>query len=140
VEGGRDELKNDLAEALMNKGLALEQLEHWAETFKCYNEAIALWEAAVQGGQAHLLTSLLRAIRCRLKAHINLQSWEAVAEGIQQALVYLSAGLEQPSPSENLRYDRLMLFIVLLPYLSDEAKAQLISALGEDAEVLELLD
>ena len=50
VEGGRAELANDLANALMNKGNALQGLGQLPAAVTVYDEAIAILRKLVEGG------------------------------------------------------------------------------------------
>src|SRR5207249_1606943 len=85
VEQGRAELANDLAMTLMNLGLALEPTQPDVSR-RNYDEAISLWEAAVQDGQVHLLPYLLKAYHIRFDLARQQQDWDGAAADLLRAL------------------------------------------------------
>jgi tetratricopeptide (TPR) repeat protein len=63
VVEGRVELANDLAMALMNKGVALSVLGHHSEAIDCYDEAIRIYRRLVEvEGRVELANDLARAL------------------------------------------------------------------------------
>jgi tetratricopeptide (TPR) repeat protein len=59
---GRVELANDLASALMNKGVALSDLGRLNEAIDCYDEAIGIRRHLVEEGRVELANDLARAL------------------------------------------------------------------------------
>jgi tetratricopeptide (TPR) repeat protein len=62
VSSGREELANDLAAALMNKGVALDSLGRLPEAIACYDEAIATYKRLVAEGRDELANDLAAAL------------------------------------------------------------------------------
>jgi tetratricopeptide (TPR) repeat protein len=59
---GRVELENDLAMALVNKGVALQRLGHLSEAVDCYEEAIGIYWHIVEEGKENLENELVKAL------------------------------------------------------------------------------
>jgi tetratricopeptide (TPR) repeat protein len=59
---GQWELENDLASALMNKGVALQRLGHLSEAVDCYEEAIGIYWHIVEEGKENLENELVKAL------------------------------------------------------------------------------
>jgi tetratricopeptide (TPR) repeat protein len=60
---GRVELANDLANALMNKGVALWNLGRLSEAIDCYDEAIGIYRRLVEvEGRVELANDLASAL------------------------------------------------------------------------------
>ncbi|MEM3147033.1 MAG: tetratricopeptide repeat protein, partial [Archaeoglobaceae archaeon] len=137
-EGGRVELENDLAGALMNKGVALEQLQRWKEALNCYSEGIELWERLVEGGMTHVTPNLIKSLKIRFDLLRQLGVWEVAATDVVRALSYAASLLEKESASESVMQE-LMGFLQRLRMLSEQERAQLYSALGKWGEVVRRL-
>jgi tetratricopeptide (TPR) repeat protein len=79
VEAGRDELANELASTLMNRGVALDSLGRVAEAVGAYDEAIRIRRAMVEAGRDELANDLAAALMNRGNA---LQRLGRLAEAV----------------------------------------------------------
>jgi hypothetical protein len=76
VEAGRDELANDLASALMNRGVALRGLGRLAEAVGAYDEAIRILRAQVEAGRGELANDLAMALMNKALLLIKQEEWD----------------------------------------------------------------
>jgi tetratricopeptide (TPR) repeat protein len=72
VDGGRAELANDLAAALMNKAVALRSLGRGVEALEFYDRAIGIRDELVQAGRAELANDLAAALMNKAVALYSL--------------------------------------------------------------------
>jgi tetratricopeptide (TPR) repeat protein len=78
---GRVELENDLASALMNKGVALWALGHHSEAIDCYDEAIRIYRHLVEvEGRMELANYLAMAL---INKGVALQDFGRYSEALQ---------------------------------------------------------
>ncbi|MDW8027854.1 MAG: tetratricopeptide repeat protein [Armatimonadota bacterium] len=81
VNEGRVELANDLAGAIMNKGVALQSLGRISEAIGCYEEAIAIRRRLVEEeGRVELANDLAKAIMNKGLALKQLGEWQKALE------------------------------------------------------------
>ncbi|MCS7192987.1 MAG: tetratricopeptide repeat protein, partial [Armatimonadetes bacterium] len=80
VEEGRVELANDLATAIMNKGMALSDLGRISEGIGCYEEAIAIYRRLVEEGRVEVAKDLAAAIMNKGLALEQLGEWQKALE------------------------------------------------------------
>ena len=133
AEEGRQELANDLARALMNKALLLEQREQWSEAFLCYDQAISWRETCLRADMSHVLPELLRTVRYAMMMFLDRQQWEAAAAQVRRVLPWVLPALQAGTlPAPLLR--EWEQFVGQLRALSQEALEQVYTALGERAE------
>jgi tetratricopeptide (TPR) repeat protein len=99
VEAGREELANELAMALMNKGVALRSLGQMKEAIACYDQAISTYQSLVEAGREELANDLAAALMNKGVALGSLgQMKEAIACYDQAISTYQSlveAGREE---------------------------------------------
>jgi tetratricopeptide (TPR) repeat protein len=86
VQAGRAELANDLAVAIMNRGVALDSLGRLEEAVSACDEAIAILRALVQAGRAELANDLAGAIMNRGNALQQLGRLEAAVSACDEAI------------------------------------------------------
>jgi tetratricopeptide (TPR) repeat protein len=138
VEEGRVELENDLAMALMNKGIALRKLGRHSEALQCYDEGIGLWEGMMAEGQVHVAPSLIKGLGIRFELKRQMGDWNGVAEDVRKVLACVTPFLSSGSLPEALRME-LDEFLHRLHQLTEEEWTALASALGEEAELVRQL-
>jgi tetratricopeptide (TPR) repeat protein len=90
--------QNNLAEALMILGLALDTGPEPAEALVPYTRAIALWSELVQTGQLFVLEIFLDALSIQMALGRRLARWSVVVESLTLGLTVLRPILEQGVP------------------------------------------
>jgi tetratricopeptide (TPR) repeat protein len=138
VEEGRVELENDLASALVNKGVALRDLGHHSEALQCFDEGIGLWEMMMAEGKVHVAPLLIKGLGNRFELKQQMGDWEGAADDVRKALACVTPFLSAGSLPEALRME-LGKFLQRLRQLTEEEWTALASALGKDAEQLRQL-
>ncbi len=112
--GNRKELSNDLAMALMNKGLALWSLGRSNDALDFYDQAIDTYKSLVEAGRSELANDLATALMNKAVALENMERWEESLDHYEQAILLredcvMRMGMEHLLPSllETIR-NRLM--------------------------------
>lgn len=132
------ENRNDLAMALVNKGVALAGLGRLEEAVRGYDQAIALWEQSVKAGLMHLLPNLVKGYGIRLEVRRQRKEWQPAAGEVVQVLTYLAPFLQGDQLPEVLRRE-VAGFFGRLRAFSPEEREQVYAALGDAAEVVRKL-
>jgi len=135
---GRMELANDLAGALINKGVALRDLGHLSEALQCYDEGIGLWEMMMAEGKVHVAPSLIKGLGIRFELKRQMRDWDGAADDVRKALACVTPFLSSGSLTEALAME-FGGFLWRLRQLTEEEWTALASALGEDAEQVKQL-
>jgi tetratricopeptide (TPR) repeat protein len=137
VQAGRWELSHHLALALLNDGLVRDRLGQAQEALVCFNEAIKHRQRLVSGGLTHLLPLLIKGLRIRCGFLGRQRDWVSAAQDVRLAFGHIVPFLRQGTAPEPLRreFDE---FVSALRQLSTEDRAQLASALEEDAALVRL--
>jgi tetratricopeptide (TPR) repeat protein len=99
---GRVELANDLASALMNKGIALSDLGRLSEALQCYDEGIGLWEMMMAEGKVHVAPSLIKGLGIRFELKRQMGDWDGAADDVRKALACVMPFLSSGSLTEAL--------------------------------------
>jgi len=132
-------LVDDLAMALMNRGLALtQQPGRLTETVTCYDEAISRWENLIQAGMTHLIPNLLKALEMRFEVSRELCLWHDASAAVARALKHTAPILLEESPPESVMQG-LAALIARLKHLAPEVREQVLAGLGEWRQVVEML-
>jgi tetratricopeptide (TPR) repeat protein len=93
---GRHDLANDLAGAIMNKGVALANLGRLEDAVSAYDEAIAIFRQLVeQEGRRDLANNLAKAIMNKGSSLVNLGRLEDAVSAYNEAIAILRPLVEQ---------------------------------------------
>jgi tetratricopeptide (TPR) repeat protein len=92
---GRVELANDLARALMNKGVALSDLGRLSEAIDCYDEAIKIYRRLVEvEGRVELENDLAMALMNKGNALLALGRLSEAIDCYDEAMGFIGAWLK----------------------------------------------
>lgn len=100
---GRIELKNDLAKAYLNKGVALEQKNDSVGAVEMFGLAIELWEENLKLGFGHNVPNLVKALRIRVESLIKLEDWNQIADDAIKSLILFSHFTQDEDFSEHFK-------------------------------------
>jgi tetratricopeptide (TPR) repeat protein len=138
---GRTELANDLASALMNKGVALDSQGRLGEAVVVYDQAIAIRTRLVeQEGRSELANDLAKALMNKALVLEKQEQWADALACYEQAIRWCEACVQAGMVHllgellQNIRY-RMMTFLDL--GRRDEAAADVVRLLDHAAPALQ---
>jgi hypothetical protein len=135
---GRAELANDLAAALMNKGVALETTGSLSEALICYTEGICWREQLAEAGLGHLTPKLVKSYWIRFDLLRQMGRWPDAASDVARAIHVSLPFLQADDPPPPLLRE-LANFLRAVNGLSTEQRQQLDDSLGKDADLVRQL-